>query len=68
MYHLMIEHASIRQNVKRGFILFMASPNYTPESRYGQVVSWHIYATKRQAQDVIDLITMIAASNLIIGA
>ncbi len=64
MYRLLIEHASMRQNVKRGFILVMASPNYTPESPYGQVVSWHIYATKGQAQDVINLVTMIAASNL----
>jgi len=36
---IMIEHASVRQNVKRGYILIEKNPAET----YARVLSWHIY-------------------------
>jgi len=52
---LQAEHASYRQNVKRGYILVWKS------DRYEQVTSWYIYETKKLAHDIISLVIMLAA-------
>jgi len=55
---LTIEHASVRQNVKHGYILvYMKYSANSPNDRgtcYEHVDSWHIYRTKKLAQEEIN--------------
>lgn len=62
-----IEHASIRQNAKNGYILVWKSDEMRMSSllqqevhSYESVISWYIYPTKQCAQDTIKLICIMA--------
>lgn len=56
MKYIHIEHASIRLNVKNGYILVWVNDTSTYES----VISWQVYRTKAIAIDIIKLIAIMA--------